>query len=71
MRVSLLTPSMLRRRSMCAEMVIVTGGVFGDVLKRVVRDTTRSNETPASSLQMIAESVLPMYFLHQVNLMVC
>lgn len=56
---------------MCAEMVIVTGGVFGDVLKRVVRDTTRSNETPASSLQMIAESVLPMYFLHQVNLMVC
>ena len=41
--------------------VAITGGVHFDLIKRVLRDTTRAAQAPEEIIQQISETVYPMY----------
>ena len=41
--------------------VSVTGGVHFDLVKRVLRDITRSGQEPEAIIQQISDTVYPMY----------
>ena len=50
-----------RVRSLLDLRVAITGGVHFDLIKRVLRDTTRAAQAPEESIHQISETVYPMY----------